>query len=108
MSQEPKAVNITILDKDYLISCNDEEREQLYTAAKYLNNKLQELKNSGKVIGTERIAVMAALNITNEYLAYRQANGNYTHSVDVAIRRMQNKISDALTKERGMEHYISD
>ena len=108
MSQEPKPVNIKILDKDYLISCTDEEREQLYTAAKYLNNKLQELKNSGKVIGTERIAVMAALNITNEYLAYRQENSNYSHNVDIAIRRIQDKISDALTKDGGLEHYITD
>lgn len=108
MSQEPKPVNIKILDKDYLISCNDEEREQLYTAAKYLNNKLQELKNSGKVIGTERIAVMAALNITSEYLAYRQENNDYTHNVDIAIRRIQDKISEALTKDGSLEQFIAE
>lgn len=108
MNQEPKPVNIKILDKDYLISCTDDEREQLYTAAKYLNNKLQELKNSGKVIGTERIAVMAALNITNEYLAYRQENSSYTNNVDVAIRRIQNKISDALARDGSLEQFITE
>ena len=108
MSQESKPVNITILDKDYLISCKDDEREQLYTAVKFLNNKLQELKNSGKVIGTERIAVMAALNITNEYLAYKQENSSHVHNVDIAIRRIQTKISDALTKEGSLERYITD
>ena len=108
MSQESKPVNITVLDKDYLISCKDDEREQLYTAVKFLNNKLQELKNSGKVIGTERIAVMTALNITNEYLAYRQENSNHTHSVDLAIRRIESKISDALAKGGRVEHYITE
>ena len=108
MSPEPRPVNITILDKDYLISCNDEEREQLYNAAKYLNNKLHELKNSGKVIGAERIAVMTALNITSEYLAYKQDNSNYTHSIDAAIKRMQSKISNALGKENSLGHYLTE
>lgn len=108
MSQEPRPVNITILDKDYLISCNDDEREQLYNAAKYLNNKLHELKNSGKVIGAERIAVMTALNITSEYLAYKQENSDYTGKVDAAIKRMQGKISNALGKEGGLERYLTE
>ena len=108
MSQELRPVNITILDKDYLISCNDDEREQLYNAAKYLNSKLHELKNSGKVIGAERIAVMTALNITSEYLAYKQENSSYTHRVEAAIKRMQNKVSSALGKDSSLEHYLTD
>ena len=108
MSQELKPVNITLLDKDYLISCNDDEREQLYNAAKYLNNKLHELKNSGKVIGAERIAVMTALNITSEYLAYKQKNSNYTHGMESAIKRMQGKISSALGKDGNLEHYLTE
>ena len=108
MSQEPKPVNITILDKDYLISCNDDEREQLYNAAKFLNNKLHELKNSGKVIGAERIAVMTALNITSEYLAYKQENSSYTNKVDAAIKRMQGKISSALGKDGSLERYLTE
>jgi cell division protein ZapA len=108
MSKESRPVNIMILDKEYLISCNDDEREQLYTAAKYLNNKLQELKHSGKVIGTERMAVMAALNITSEFLAYRQENTSYTDDIESAIKRMQGKISNALDKDGGLKHYLSE
>jgi cell division protein ZapA len=106
MNQESRPVNITILDKDYLISCNDDEREQLYSAAKYLNNKLHELKNSGKVIGAERIAVMAALNIANEYLAYKEKNVNYTQKIDTAIKRIQDKVNNAMGKEGGLKRYL--
>ncbi len=103
MIQDLKPVSITILDKEYLISCAEDEREQLLTAVEYLHDKMQELKSSGKVIGTERIAVMTALNITNELLAYKQENDDYTYTVDTTIRRLQSKIDDALVKEGQLE-----
>ena len=103
MMQDLKTVNITILDKEYLISCADEEREQLLTAAEFLHDKMHELKNSGKVIGTERIAVMTALNISNELLAYKQENDDYTYTLDTTIRRLHSKIDDALVKEGQLE-----
>lgn len=108
MSQDAKPVNITIMDKDYLISCTDAEREQLYSAAEYLNNKLLELKNSGKVIGTERIAVMTALNVTSEYLAYKQENNSHSEIVDTTIKRIQSKISNVLAKDQSLENFIQD
>lgn len=89
-----------ILDKEYLISCEEEEREQLLTAAEYLNDKLDELKKSGKVIGSERIAIMTALNITHEYLAYKRENNDYTDTMDSAIKRLRNKIDGVLVKDR--------
>ncbi len=103
MTQDSKQVSINRLDKDYLISCAENEREQLHTAVEFLNNKMQELKNSGKVIGTERIAVMTALNITHELLAYKQENDDYTYTMDTTIRRLQSKINDALIKDRQLE-----
>ncbi|MFQ5659051.1 MAG: cell division protein ZapA [Gammaproteobacteria bacterium] len=100
MSQSNKPVSIMILDKEYLISCEEEEREQLLTAAEYLNDKLDELKKSGKVIGSERIAIMTALNITHEYLAYKRENNDYTDTMDSAIKRLRNKIDGVLVKDR--------
>ncbi len=103
MTQDSKPVSINLLDKEYLISCAENERELLHTAVEFLNNKMQELKNSGKVIGTERIAVMTALNITHELLAYKQENDDYTYTMDTTIRRLQSKINDALIKDRQLE-----
>lgn len=98
MSAEVRPVSIKILDKEYHVSCTDDEREQLHTAVAFLNGKMQEVKNSGKLIGSERIAVMAALNIAHELLAYRRNNDDYVSNVDSALRRLQSKIDDALTK----------
>ena len=95
---ETKPASVTILDKEYLIACSDEERELLDDAARLLNDKMQEVKISGKVIGSERIAVLAALNIAHEMLAYKIKNESYTSNVDGLIRRLQNKIDDALMK----------
>jgi cell division protein ZapA len=97
MSTGLRPVTITILEKEYLISCRDEERDQLHTAAAFLNDKMREVKNGGKVVGTERIAVMAALNITSELLSRRSETEELSSSVDSTIRRLRSKIDAALT-----------
>jgi cell division protein ZapA len=95
---EAKPTSVTILDKEYLIACSDEERDLLNDAASLLNERMEEVKNSGKIIGSERIAVLAALNIANEMLAYKNENEDYTSNVDGVVRRIQDKIDDALMK----------
>jgi cell division protein ZapA len=101
MSNKP--VTVRILDKEYLISCNDNEREQLHTAAAFLNMKMKEAKDSGKVVGAERIAVMAALNIAHELLAYKRQNADYTDAIDRTIARLRNKLDAALTSGKQLE-----
>jgi len=103
MNETGKPVSISILDKEYLISCEESEREQLHTAVEFLNAKMLEMKNSGRVIGSERIAVMTALNLAHDLLAYKQENHDYTSSVDTTIQRLQNKIDEALIKGRQLE-----
>ena len=98
-----KPINAVILEKDYLIACSEEERDILHRAIEYLIMKMREVKSSGKVIGSERIAVMAALHITHELLQYKERNESYTHNVDNLIRRLQSKIDDALVKGKQLE-----
>jgi cell division protein ZapA len=62
-----------------------------------------DMKNSGRVIGSERIAVMTALNLAHELLAYKQENDDYTSSVDTTVQRLQSKIDEALVKGRQLE-----
>ena len=93
---ESKPVRVSILDKEYLISCPDDEREQLYAVVDFVNEKLLEVKGSGKLIGTERIVIMATLNIANELLAYKRKNKDYTESVDSIVKRLQTKIDGVL------------
>ncbi|UAW98847.1 cell division protein ZapA [Halopseudomonas nanhaiensis] len=90
MSQ-PLTVILHILDKEYRISCPPEERNNLEQAARHLDDKMREIRNSGKVIGVDRIAVMAALNITHEMLTG-------THRQDVAITDQQKQISELVSR----------
>jgi cell division protein ZapA len=68
----PGGVTISILGKELMVACPDDERESLAAAARYLDQRMREIQDSGKVIGTERCAVMAALNLSNELLQLRQ------------------------------------
>ena len=95
---QSKPIPVSILDKEYLISCPEEEREQLYTVVDYVNGKLEEVRSSGNVVGSERIVIMTTLNIANELLAYKQKNKDYTESVDSVVKRLQTKIEGVLTR----------
>ena len=63
-----KSVDVTILGRSFTVSCTDEERQGLIDAVNYLDKKMHDIRDSGKVIGVERIAVMAALNLSHEIL----------------------------------------
>ena len=103
MSKDTAPIKVIILEKEYLISCEESEKEPLRNSADFLNQKMDEMKKSGGVIGSERIAVMTALNITNELLAYKKDNQDYTSSIDSTLKRLQNKINDALTRDTQLD-----
>lgn len=75
MSQNSRALDITIMGRTYKVACADEERESLLQAVAYLDGKMNDIKASGRVGNAERIAVMAALNITHELLSTKAAHG---------------------------------
>ena len=98
MNEEAKPVTVTILDKEYMVACPDDERELLHASADLLNSRMHELRDSGKVLGNERVAVMAALNIAHEHLEYKMKNDAYSSDVGSGISRIQNKIAEALQR----------
>ena len=91
---ESNTVEVRILDKEYLIACPDEARLQLERAAKHLDSKMREIKNSGKVHGTERIAVMAALNITHDL----QQGSEFSVNTAQIMQDLDEKLDAALAK----------
>ena len=103
MSKDTSPINVTILDKEYLIGCEEAEKESLRRSVDYLNQQMAEMKKSGGVIGSERIAVMTALNITNELLAYKKENQDYTSNIDSTLKRLQTKINDALVRDTQLD-----
>lgn len=96
MNNIANVVTIHILDKEYRVACPPEEREELARSASYLSKKMKEIRDSGKVIGTDRIAVMAALNISHELLKAHSENEFQSSTLGGRIRTLQNKIDAAL------------
>ncbi|MFV8569952.1 cell division protein ZapA [Marinobacter sp. SBS5] len=92
MSQSSTTVAVKILDKEYLVACPQEEQEALLRAARHLDNKMREIRSTGKVFGTERIAVMAALNITHSLLE-RDTMSEATSSL---LKAMDDRLDEAL------------
>ena len=90
-----KTVDIHILDKDYQVSCPIEESEALLCSAKKLNSQMQNIRNTGNVIGVERIAVMAALNLTYE-ISKVEKKLSSEDSTNKIIQNIDRKITTAL------------
>ncbi|WP_271271924.1 cell division protein ZapA [Aliamphritea hakodatensis] len=88
-----KNIAVKLLDKEYVIACPEEAEAELQQAAAHLNSKLQEIKSSGKIIGMERIAIMAALNISHEYIAFRQQQ---PENLGDNIKRLSDRIQATL------------
>ncbi len=90
------AINVTILDREYAVACAPEEREGLIQAAAYLDGKMREVRSSAKLVGLERIAVMAALNIAFESLQQKQELSRVGSDVGEELRKMNAKLEAAL------------
>ncbi|OMH38987.1 cell division protein ZapA [Motiliproteus sp. MSK22-1] len=89
-------VSIKVIDKEFLINCPEEAQPELMEAAKYLDQRMHEIKSGGRVYGMERIAVMAALNLSHELLKARQETAELN-------RRLDQKISQALANTDSKE-----
>ena len=71
-----ETITVSIFDKDYQVSCPADEVQALRDSAFYLDQKMREIKKSGSVLGLDRLAVMAALNITNDFLSVDREHQN--------------------------------
>ncbi len=94
-----KKMNISIMGRDFCISCPEEESDELHLAADYLDKKIQEIKAEGKVVGSESIAIIAALSITHELLILQAGNGFDINEFRRRIGLMQEKIDDVLVAQ---------
>lgn len=84
-----KTMDINIMGRDFRVTCPDEERDELLQAVAYLDKRMRQIRDSGKVVGSERIAIMAALNITHELLIARSRGEFDTDEFRRRICRMQ-------------------
>ncbi|MBM4196079.1 MAG: cell division protein ZapA [Gammaproteobacteria bacterium] len=96
-------VNIRILDKEYQIACPPEERNALLDSADMLNVKMREIRDSGRVVGLERIAVMAALNLANDLIRSRNRGEHLETKAKARVRAMRERVETALTSGKQLE-----
>lgn len=96
---QSKTVTVHILDKEYCISCPPEEHANLESAARYLDGKMREIRTSGKVIGADRVAVMAALNITHDLLHKQQRLDMSANSTRQQVRDLLDRVDQALSDD---------
>lgn len=98
MSAEPVPVVIQVLDKEYTIACPPDEREGLLESARLLNQRMREVRDSGKVMGAERMAVITALNVIHEFTRERRERERVLAETDAAIRALEDKLAGALPR----------
>ncbi len=104
MSDTPmQPVAVKILGKDYRIACAENEQETLILSAQELDEQMKEIRDSGKVTGTDRIAVLVALNLAhelNQAQTKTETNSNNGNSIAIQLAHLRSKIENALEKYR--------
>ena len=96
-------VSVKILEKEYQFSCPAEERNDLLNSAEFLNAKMRQIRDSGQVIGLDRIAVMAALNLANDLLKNRNREELLDSDWGMRLKSMRERVESALGAGKQLE-----
>lgn len=106
MSDKPvqsKAISIRVLEKEYQVSCPANEEAALMASARLLDEKMREIRSARKMVGTDRVAVMAALNLAHDLLRLQSGDGADDSNVNGKLRSLQSKVEAAITRSRQLE-----
>ena len=101
--QQSTSVQVKILDKDYQVNCPPSDREALMKSARYLDENMRKIKGRGNIHGAEKIAVMAALNITHDMLRKNRLINETRHVTAQQIKAIEDKIDVAIASTRQLE-----
>jgi cell division protein ZapA len=101
-TREKGGVTIQILGREFRVACPEGEEKQLQASVEFLNRRMKELRDTGMVVGNERIAVMAALNIAHEFLAHKSVRGASVDGADFRRRilAMQETLESAISADQ--------
>jgi len=93
-----KPVDVQIMGREFTVSCTEDERQGLLDAVNYLDKKMRDIRDAGKIVGLERIAIMAALNLSHEVLNTKTGDidiGDYRRRINA----MQNQIDEVIAEQ---------
>jgi len=99
MSGKTNTLEVTILDRELRVACPEGQREELLDAVAYLNRKMVEIRDTGKIVNAERIAIMAALNISHELLSMKLGRGVDLGDFTRRMTAMQTAIDQTLAEQ---------
>jgi len=100
---DAQPINISILDKDYKVACPPGEQSALLESAKFLDNKMREVRDIGNIMGSERIAVITELNMANDLLRSSNVDKEIGQELPPRLKDLENKISRVLEQARQLE-----
>ena len=96
---ETRSLQVMIMGREFRVACPEEEQAGLLEAVDYLNRKMLEIRDAGKVIGLERIAIMAALNIAHELLTTKVGGGFDMGEIKRRMNRMEAVLDQAMSEQ---------
>jgi cell division protein ZapA len=103
MTDRTTRVSVRILEKEYQVACLPEERSELLDSAEFLNTRMREIRDAGSIVGLDRIAVMAALNLAHELLKLRGRGEGLDTDVGQKIRQLRERVETALSRGQQLE-----
>jgi cell division protein ZapA len=98
-----RPLSVRLLEKEYFVSCPPEERSALLDSAELLNTRMKEIRDSGKIVGLDRIAVMAALNLAHEIIKLRAREPATEQETSLRLRNLRERVESALEKGQQLE-----
>jgi len=100
MSAEAKGLQINVMGREFRVACPDNEQKGLLEAVDYLNKKMNEIRDAGKIVGLERIAIMAALNIAHELLSTKVGGGFDIAEIKRRMAHMETVLDQVMADQK--------
>jgi cell division protein ZapA len=101
--REARPLSVRILEKEYMVACSPEERSELLDSAEFLNGRMREIRDSGKIVGLDRIAVMAALNLAHEVITMRARETGAEQEVGHRLKSIRERVETSLQQGQQLE-----
>ncbi len=95
-----KVISIRVLDKEYQVACPADEEPALLESARLLDEKMREIRDARKMVGADRVAVMAALNLAHDFLQLQSSGSSDGPVMETRLRNLQNKVEAAIAQSR--------
>jgi cell division protein ZapA len=103
MTQQIAQVSVRILDKEYQVACPADERTDLLDSAEILNDKMREIRDSGRIVGLDRIAVMAALNMANDLIHAKARDQELEGDISDRLKMISDRVDNVLSSSQQLD-----